>query len=473
MKDLRCLIAELKPHEIRFIQSYYNPNSKRLKLLDLLLTDKVGSNKQTAMLIYGQENNSAFCHLKKRLKEDILNFMLLLPADKEKTQIAVEELACLKLLLQGKILLSRGIHKIGTELLEKTSRMAEMYEFPDIKLSSDDTLRSYQSSVGGQKRMGHYDKLITNSFDSLKQIMNAKRLNQNVSVAPCPPLQSINQWEKRAEASLKKLNDEEGKYTSRKAFFLHKMTLLESSLQKSEFTKAKTIAQELFRYLDEEPLLQSTPRVAEVNLKLAEINLQLRDYQNAIAPAYHTLSVSLSQDRLYPLQVLFFAYLRNRNFTEAENLCQEALNFPDTNQCLLGKWKLFKAALHFSQQDYQQTIKQLSTAKLNSKLSFWSLGQKLLEVLATLEMQDYDWFEYKFDAFRRKASRFDIDRLTAICELFRILIRVDFDYDKVAHQKDGPCHRLKGSSSFLGWNPMGWELVNVYDWIMSKAQLSQ
>ncbi len=478
MENLRHLIKCLKPSEVQFIKSFYQTKfngccNKRLQLFKLILADKIQDNQQAAKLLYAQESDSALCHLKKRLEEDILNFMLVLPANEEDSEIATEELQCRKLQLQGKILISRGLHEEGISLLKKTSILADKYEFPDIKLSSDDTLRSYQNSVDGLRTLNQYNTLISNSFDTLKKILNAKKLNHNL-MAASKSERSRHNYEKEAQVSLNQLKNENTKKGSKNAVFLYKMTLLESNIQKKDFDTAKEFAQELLELLDHEPSLHSTARCAEINLKLAEINVHLRDYEHALEPAHSALSLTSRYHLLCPLQVMFFIYFRNQNYAEAEHICNRALNHPQINKYLKGRWNLLQAALNFSQRNYQLTNQTLRWATpLNTQESLWPLGQKLLEMLNTLELQDYDWFEFKFETFRKKASQFKsetTERVKLICWLFRALMKNNFNYKALLQQENDRLRLLKGDQAALYWNPMGWELINIYDWMIFKAQ---
>jgi hypothetical protein len=152
MEKLIRLIQCLKPGGVQWVDDFYKAryngtaaDNKRLQLFRLLAEDKVHSNEEAARLLYHQKCNSALSHLKKRLEEDILNFLLFDLDDCGASTITKEELKCNKLLLQGKMLIAKGIWEDGISLLKKTSRISEKYEFPDIKLASDDILRTYSS----------------------------------------------------------------------------------------------------------------------------------------------------------------------------------------------------------------------------------------------------------------------------------------------------------------------------------------
>ena len=92
-----------------------------------------------------------------------------------------EELNCRKALMQGKILISRGIYDTGISLIKKTSKLAEKYEFPDLKLAAFDILRKYDKTTSGPSRSKYYSQQMDSAFNMFGKILRAKEINYQVT----------------------------------------------------------------------------------------------------------------------------------------------------------------------------------------------------------------------------------------------------------------------------------------------------
>lgn len=474
MENLVHLIECLKANEVQLIKSFYKAkrgSNKKLQLFKLVQSGKIKTNEQGASKIYNLPPNSAFCHLKKRLEQDILDFLLFSPSTQAEVDAAAEELKCRKLFMQGKILLSRGVYQEGMSLLRKTSQIAEKYEFPDIKLLSDDILTSH-SHV--KVRSKQYENLISRSLNQLGNIYNAKAINYDLVDNRLKEPGDFEEH-KNTENSVFRLKQDCLHRGSKQACYWYHLALLRNSYHKKEFSKAKGYALELLEFLQAEPLIRSKSRLANVYLNLAKILINLKDHSQSIAAANKALPL-LSQktlEQLQALEVSFFAHFRSGKLIEAELICQKAVYHPQLSEFLKRRWSMLHAALKFSQNHFQivnQTINRHGYHKNDGESRL--LGQRLLEMLNILELEDYDWFEFKLESFRKKVAHLKFDtsiRIKMIYQLFKGLLKSNFNYWEAINAEQESFNLLNGNNLDLNWDPMGHELINVRDWIMVKA----
>src|SRR5690606_22663584 len=107
-------------------------------------------------------------------QKDILDVMTVSFFTKEPDDIHDEEITCHKFLIQGKILLSRGLSDQGIPMLQKASKIAENYEFSNIKLASYDILRTYCGLRSGLDTYVSYNKRIKETFATYEKLLDAK-----------------------------------------------------------------------------------------------------------------------------------------------------------------------------------------------------------------------------------------------------------------------------------------------------------
>ena len=136
LNDLAELIRVLRPGEKGLIKHLYSRNSNkedklRLKLFELIEANKDISDAKAKTLLGAKGGPSAYSHLKRRLKEDILNALLQQEANKrfgEDFRIAAFE--CRKKLTQAYVLMFRGAYLNAIPILKQAEQLTVDYELP-------------------------------------------------------------------------------------------------------------------------------------------------------------------------------------------------------------------------------------------------------------------------------------------------------------------------------------------------------
>ena len=461
MESLIRLIQGLTTAEIQFIQVYFKIRSleegKRYKLFKLIVSGQIKNNNDALKKIYvGTKNaQSALSHLKKQLSKDILNIIMIISMDDHISKKCNQELECKKSLMQCEILLERGLHAEGFMLLKRTTKLAEKYEFPDINLASFDILSKYYQKADQQNYYYQFER----SLHSYQNLLKAKEdylfgnRHFNISVAR----------ENTVDCNFKRTQ------------YWRELLNIENLCRQCEFRMAKQRALDLLNFLDQERLINSDEKESRLHKILAEIMLHLGEYGESVTyvkKACLKLSPG-SQDHNNALIILFFTYLRNECFEEAEEVYFQATQNRELDNILMNKWILFKATLKFAERNYKSVNKILSDWDVKySENPNWNLSPRFLELLTILEVEDYEWYDYRLDCLRKKLSTISskvTDRVKIVFHLLQSLIRMGFDYDLLVKKELDTFSKLKGSSPNLYWSPLGYELINIPKWILNKT----
>ncbi len=461
MESLVRLINCLRPSEVQFIKDFYKTRScaeKRLKLFKLITTGKIRDHAEAIKKIYPDKKSSpasAFSHLKKKLQEDILNIITIISSDTDGSEEDHQELVCRKLLMQGEILLSRGVRQEGLSLLEKTSRLAERYEFPDIDIASCNILRKHDHKLSFQQ----YNHRLERSLDNYRDLLRAQEAY----------------FYRERSGHLPAHLARPGSGQSKKVHYWHELAFIEELCRQYEFGRARETALDLLDFLRYKNTICSREKEARVLNILARILVHLGEYKAAasFAQKAYERAVPGSAEKHAMLTVLFFTHFRTENFAQAQIVYEMAIDHDTTNECARNQWTLLMAALNFSQKDYKSVNRTLARWDIKlCKDPNWSLSPRLLEILTILELKDYDWYEYRCECFRKKLARFKSgvqERLKLVFSLLFALIKANFDYDLMLMREQQSLERLETSSSGLYWDPMGYELINIPQWILKKA----
>lgn len=471
------LVECLKPGEVQFIKDFYTAkynrtNNKRLRLFEIILKYQPLDNQKACQLLYKKNCSSAFSHLKKKIHEDILNFLLLNSScSSDSNDAQSEEITCRKILLQGKILVSRGIYNQGIDLLEKAGRIAEQFEFPDLKIAALDLLRDYRDCIKGSDSFNYYNDQMEKALNTFEKILKAREMKYTVHFEQTNnPVNDISPFKNVSENVVMNKPNE-----SKRAYFWHQMNLINRYISSRNFHVAKNIAQQLLAVLSSTPALDCAYYHAEIYQIQARISIYLGQYEEAIYPARKSFQLfgEGTYERLNAISVLFFAYYRNQCFQNAEEIVEfsQGKNFYQLKSS--QPWGLMKAALKFSHGQYHEVGRILNNAnEIKDCDKSWTLGQRLLELLNILELKDYEWFEFKIESFRKKLAYskcFICPRLTTIYDIFKTLRNTNYDFDKTVgiHQKN--LNLINASDSSCYWDPMGYEMVHVGKWVEKKV----
>jgi len=159
MKNLIPIVNSFDSKERRLIRRFFNIKTngmekKKLQLFDLIISG-VKSDKEAAQSLYGCPPNSSFSHLKKRLKKDLLNFMILNDLKSEEQGKFEAEVKCRRMFLQGQLLIRRGVYGEGEKILNEALKLAESYEMFAEVLVIRNLLRT---TFGFRKGLETYQK---------------------------------------------------------------------------------------------------------------------------------------------------------------------------------------------------------------------------------------------------------------------------------------------------------------------------
>lgn len=479
MEKLKHLIDCLKPHEIQLAEQYFklkaqgkSVESKKLKLFKLILSGKAKTDEAIASQLYDKKTCSAYSHLKKRVQEDILNLMLLSSNQQDEEDHIAEEIKCRKLLIQAKMLINRGVIDEGLVMLENLSEKAQSLEFHDIKLAAEDVLRTYSDLRTNRNAVRSYDRNINESFNLMRKIFYAKQMNYEVR----HPEGHSDDHSHTYRMPFRPVRQETDLGSERLNYWYNKLAL-GNSQQLDNFEQAEKYANILLNNIKHNPKLYSKNEVSDLFLEVSTMYFNKRQYRQATKYATGAIEYCKNhEERKYrAMRIIFLSLFRNGEIDQSWKIVNEVLDHSQQAGMVDQKpiWLLQKATLEFTKQDFSDSVKTLQTGfnQLSGK-SDWMVGYRLMELLNIMELQDYDWLEYKLEAFRKFVYRLHCtskDRYTAIHKLFKKCL----DLHKDTNQLYECLKYAEISNEYQQWDPMGAEIINIFGWFKQKFSSSK
>jgi len=483
MKHLVPLIKALRPGEIRLIKHFLRLESnaevkKRLELFNLVLTGKGDTDKKALKKLYKSEkNNSAFSHLKERLRKDVLNVLFLQDASKKfSTKYANAEFECRRNFIQADILIARGAYIPAIKILEKSLQLAERYELATEKTLILQLTRTMTHRIKSEKKLEEFNTGIRKSMELMKEFNRVEEIGHYFSY---PQLfkgnKNVNQPDFKINA-IQELKDLYEKTKSSRIGFWYHLTMNEIYTLKRNNEEALENNLQLLNLIEHSPSINSQANIAGANMNISGNLIGLMKYEDSID--YAKIAVRSFRkggiNQFMAMENLFFAYYRNNDYESAADIVTKMFEHRamKANSFYPAKWLYLRACLEFSTGEFNKALKTLNeNTELNKDKSGWLLGYRILELLIMVEIREFEWFDFKLESFRKLLQRQkteNVQRSKVIFNVLKTLGKMNFDYFDTLEKEQNNIKLLEEAENELQWDPKGFEVIRFDDWIKTK-----
>lgn len=490
MKNVLSLISSLKASEQKLVRAFYKDGHKspesnlREQLFMLALAKPDCTDEEAQRYLYNRKKESAFSHLKQRLKNDILNVLLLQDGEmKFRSKYSQAVFNCRRAVIHGEMLLSRGVYEEAADVLLRAAEVAEKNELYAELVLIGDIYRTHLVMKEHGRDFGELSRRIDASILLLQKSVRAKFHHYELTV---PGLykningQPLNGSGKELLRNLQ--NDYEETNSQRIGFYYH-ISAIHYLASIGEYSESLAHSYQLLDLVKKAPAFQSDSFIAGANMEIANSLIQNEKYEEAETHALVALDLFRKGmlNELLALEKLFFCYIRTGRFAKASEIISRA--FANTkisyNEFLNAKWWFFKAGLEFLTKDYARALTSLKNCDtLQRDKTGWMLGWSVLEVLCRFESGHFEWLETRMEALRKIMLRYmsscgsNCDtRMDTVLRVLRNLRRYDYDFIKVQEIEKQKMEMLASADGPFRWDPAGYELIHFNSWFDAKVKL--
>jgi tetratricopeptide (TPR) repeat protein len=490
MKTITKLISKLRPGEVRLIRHFYQMRrgyevKKKEKLLVLAQAKPDCTDEEAKKYLYSNRNSSAFSNLKQRLKSDILNILLIQDGDSRyKSPYARAVFDCRRLLLQGEVLLSRGVYDEAIEMLDRAIVLAEKYELHAERAQALDVYLTHSVMKEDGKDFQHISKRIGATIGLLLKVSHAKQLHYELTI---PGLFQTNRCPELMEKGRTHLEEmgADFKHTgSNRIGFYYHLSAIHYNSRNLAYEGALFHAHELLSLVTSSKVFGTDSYKAGANMEIAKALLNLCRWEEAEKYA----KVALRNfkpgmiNELMALDKLYFCYIRLGDFEKAKDVLQKAFSNSSLsyNAFTSAKWWFFRAGYEFLQGDAEKALQSLKgcNALMKDKTG-WLLGYCTLEMMCRVENGNFDWFEYRSESMKKILKRYVNNkddhhdkRIKLIYQVLKTLKYNNYDLQATVEKEAHNLHLLTEGKGQYHWDPTGYEIVRFDEWIKNKAKSS-
>lgn len=444
------------------------------------MQEKLPANSTVFRQIYGVGGNrTTFVHLKQRVKNDLMTILMLQDTERHsRSAYRQAEIESRKLILQGDILLKKGIYLPAIKALEKASKLAEKYELVNEKLQVDDLLRTHLGFKKGEKVYHSYDKSVEKSLLLLQALMETRTLYHSV-LLPNMFNRSVGddyiEKCRRAYEVMRKNYKATG--SPNISYFMY-LTGLYYYTFTGEWKQALSQAALLLNLVKAEEAISSGVRLANAHLQLASLQMKLYRFSQAIPNAREAARIFKggAMNELVSLEQLFLASFNAGDRELYEDVLGRAFAHPKihSSEVLYGKWMFYKAASLFVAKKWTEAFNTLNAdSTLLKDKSGWVFGHRLLEIMILMEREQFELMEFRIEALRKLLQRQKHKEVTRIKTIFRLLHdfwRSESHYVLTMEQNTDLMELLKTGEGDYYWDPQGYEIIRFDKWFSEKLK---
>lgn len=486
MNGLVSLVKTMRPSEKRLLLHHYSRNTNseskmRLKLFRVVQKG-IAEDKQARELLGGTASQSAFSHLKARLKNDILNILLMQDTSKRFAQPnRAAELDCRKKVAQSHLLLLRGARDEGMKLVRSALKSADKYELLAERLQINHLLREKFLGTGSSEELNTLNKEIAadmKRYEALLQVQEKSFVLASPEFARTLRSRSKDRQTLELIDELKKLYK---KHKLARIGFWYYMAATEFFSVKKNFNEVVSLGLKFLNLVETSPAVKSKTNIAGVNQTVGLAQLQLRNYGEATVHFVKSVSLFPASgfNRLSSLQLLVQTEAASSEIASALSHVELALSHPrlDRRENLRPRWLFMKSSAEFLNHDFNASFKSLNEeGYLTRQIDEWNVQFRFLEMLLLVEQGDEEWLEFKLDTTRKFLNRhksLSNERTRLFVDLMSYLLRNDLLVDTLNEQLMSRLQSSLSEDKGFEWEPTGPELVRFDVWFNKKYSVLQ
>lgn len=478
MDGLVSLIKVLRPSEKRLLLHYYSRNSNaeekmRLKLFKLVNTG-VTTDEEARRLLNSKGGSSSYSHLKSRLKNDILNILLMQDTSKRFAQAnRAAELDCRKKVAQSHILWLRGAQIEGTKVLNEALSAADKYELLAERLQINHLIRERFLGAGLSDQLVKLNKEIKSDLIKYEALLEVQEKSFTLASPEFTQKLKKRVNEKQNLELIEEIRTLYRKHKLARIGFWYYMAATEYNNARSNFDVVVKLGLEFVKLVEKSPAVRSKNNIAGANQTVGVAYMALRSFGDAqlhLKKAEGLFPVA-GYNRLQCLQFLVQSESAHKEYESALDHIQIALDHPRivTRENLVPRWLYFKACVEFLSGRVDESFKSLNRdGYIMKQVDAWNVQFRLLEIMQLIAFKDEEWLEFKINTLSKFLTRHKdlaTPRVQVALSLFRNLLRKELVFAELSEKNKEALHLCLKEEQGYEWNPTGPELVRFDIWV--------
>jgi hypothetical protein len=369
--------------------------------------------------------------------------------------------------------------EIKEDMLNELIRTCKKQEFYPLLLSCLEQKRWMEGLRHGKEivdeisaDMDYYrdrDKAISLASGYVLQLKIMYQRSGKINVA------EVMSFLTKAISDLKKQNE---RFNSPSILYYQKFLEMDEQSNFRNHAGAKQICEEIIRLVFAEPSLRIRQRKGIYYAQLAQYEILLEQYDEALAHARLSLGYfpQGSKNYIASKELEFYSLFYACDYLQAEECMSYMLTAGEKalGRFRYGKYNLFLAYARFMQERNADALSALRhDFSFGSHQAGWEISFRILSILIYYELAMFDEFDRqvellrKFMAYHSAANDFGA-RSEIILQLLRDAEKNDYDFSFENYSLLENLHQLEDGEKEYQWEFFTPELFPVHEWVEKK-----
>lgn len=487
LNTVREIISKLTPEEKTSIALYLGffvergkiSGNKSIRLFELLLSlkDRHMTEADIELLIYAKPNPKAFARLTARLRDKILEGLLLdvnvyrEGAYPEKVRVNME---VRKNISQAQILQNRGARKVAESIFEKAIVQSKKYELYDELLLVLRFLIKQRTLDEGAKNLSTLLNLYHKYDYARNAVLNAEINHRKI-------ISEIDFYTERTmepgglKTMLDTMRRDYKKTNSGQVGYYYFLVEAQYYQLQSNYKNARKSLLNNQRLLELSLSIGTPLRLASIFLNLADNDLYLNQFERSYATSKNALSILRKNNFNYFLgiELMFYARYYAGQYENAKNMLTELMpekEIPENFRT--GKRIYLSASASFMLGDFHTTHRYLKILNpIEEDKEGWNTGMRLLLIMTLIELDFCDEATAKIEALRKfiAAKSISDQRLGMILNLLNSLAHNGYAFKTVYLKEKAKIELLESEEPPFAWKLKSAEMVIFQQWFIAKT----
>ena len=471
LQGLTRIIQSFKPAECDLIREYYlrknnGSATKRLQLFDLLNNRLAKSSEHVSKLLYNRKPDSGFSQLKKRLKEDLLDFLVFFSSNKgDRPNTDSAELECRRLFVQAQTLVQKGIADEAIGVLKKVQKLAKENDLPEMKAKAMDLLQAISDQSFADFKSSAAQ--VESEFEIHLLQVKARNLYQRLKSEEGAAF-----WEDKDLELLTQLQDMALSFSTPGLLYWYHLIKLLYHKAEGQLARAYHSALLLNHAIQANLTTYNKGQQLDFYLELSDLLYTAGKYKKAelFTRKAEMLCGNECPDLLKVLKLRFMVHFGQKQYKVCDQVLSQAMVHPALKEEGSEKqiWQFFEACTHFVDGNFRvaQALLHQCTSLTRDKSGLF-LEPRILELLNLVELNDFDLLEYKVESFRKLIEYHkDLcpDHVPQVLKVLKAFVRSGFDLEATCGMEGELMARMLHTEPYHG-------LVDVQAWLLSKLKV--
>lgn len=484
MERLVGIVKILRKGEKRLLRHLYSASTNgedhlRLLLFNWIESGQVKTETDALHALNRAHSRSAFSHLKMRLRDDILNVLLLQESAKRVPQANhAAAFECRRKLAQSYVLIARGAFKEGVEILKNAKSQAMKYELVAEHILIDQLVREMVHLIKDVNQLHELNAAINKNMVIWADILRAEEISL---VMTLPHL--YKETEELSDGALKAERVEELRMLyensgSARVGFWYYIAFIEYANRNRMYSEAIESGKLFIEMVKDNPSVWSRNNIAGANQILGTAYLNTGDYPKAAIHfeiADKNFPVA-GNNRLANMELLLRAQINVGDFVAALRTVEAAQEHPRVRArpATLPRWYYFQACVQLKMGNADAAFRILNQeGYLTRQQDDWNVWFRIVEMMAMVEQRDEEWIDFKLQTLRKFIARYrklGSPRVKAAVELLSGILHKGLAFDNLGKKAEEGLQLSFAEAEGYEWSPESAEIIRFDHWVHSKRK---